>query len=168
MILTGTVQTAFTTSCKLLNTEIMHAMSTHIAVTPDMFAKMPAPSSRMLVPPSHKLPVHAGALHPGLRVRVPSEETKKWQSDDSHVVTCRRAWTVSLHETDTLQVLAVAITHVCFTNMAWLQVASAGWLTYTCILRLGVLTGLQTWQLWYRSVNLTESASLCQVPCNKK
>jgi hypothetical protein len=54
---------------------------------PDMLAKTPAEISRMPFALRDSEPVHAAALHEGLRVRVPLDDTKKPQLDDVHVVT---------------------------------------------------------------------------------
>ncbi len=53
-----------------------------------MPANTPEPSLVILLLPRSKAPVHAAALQTGLRVRVPSNERKKSQSDPAHLVSC--------------------------------------------------------------------------------
>jgi hypothetical protein len=55
---------------------------THIIVTLVMFAKTSGSSCLMPLLLNLTEPVHAGALQEGLRVSMPSVETKKMQSDE--------------------------------------------------------------------------------------
>ncbi len=66
----------------------IHKLDTHIPVKLVRFAKTPGSSCVMPLPCSCNMPVHAGALQDGLRVSMPWAETKKLQSDDSHVKAC--------------------------------------------------------------------------------
>jgi hypothetical protein len=61
---------------------------THMDVTPDKPANTPGASRLMPLLSSGKTPVHPETLQEGLRVRVPSLETRKLQLVDAHVTSC--------------------------------------------------------------------------------